>query len=615
MKLELIHITKAYKDNEPIIKDFSYSFESGKIYVIKGVSGCGKSTLLNLIGGLDTSYEGTVKTDGVESTSKMSGYIFQNSLLVSGITLLENLLLIKNSKEEVYRLCEKLKINDLLSKYPEQLSGGERQRASIVRALLNSPRLLIADEPTASLDDTNSKSIAKVMAELRDKDRIIIIATHEHYFDEYADVILNLHYGVIEKEEQNTPKIADFIENERQSGSQSQDGKGTRSKGIGGFRFALKRRPRLLISGGILLMALVFFVIYAISALKVNFSSEYFRYMRGEYPLDVFGLYTQEFERFKYKDDVKVYEYYTAYENGYTAVYLLDKKNSVFSIKGMIKYGKFPSSEYEILVNPPFVMSYFGADAEYREVVGKSVTFKDTEFVISGIVNNFDSKNFESNLYGDDGFYFYNFHRAENTMALFVPYDTLVKVGEKATLPEEYKNPRGEPLLCVYEGLYENTAVRQAIALVTNSQYDAPNGFYQRVENSRQTVDTVIVVFYFILFVTFAISCIFMSTIVQTELFYRRREIGYLQIFGLGKKRIKKLLVCEYFLKVASALVMSLVFYIEAASIYALVLGAFPLFDPLIALVFCALLAALYLLTVYLCIKRFLKKNVITLIT
>ncbi len=196
MKIFLEKLSKSF-DNRTVLKDISYTFESGKLYVIKGVSGCGKTTLLNILGGVDTEYEGICESGGLRTAM-----IFQKSLLLGGLTVRENLLLIRNDPQGIKQLAGQLGIAALLKKYPSEISGGERQRASVARALLNAPQLLLADEPTASLDAENSDKIAEILAGLKNKDRIIIVATHEDCFDRFADAILPLDYGELETAEE-----------------------------------------------------------------------------------------------------------------------------------------------------------------------------------------------------------------------------------------------------------------------------------------------------------------------------------------------------------------------------------------------------------------------------
>lgn len=170
-------------------KKLSFTFSPGKIYVIKGVSGCGKSTLLNIMGGLDTHYTGLYQWDSepvpsdnpekLDAFRRQIGYVFQQSLLLSHLTVQQNLEWIRNEPALITYYAEKLGVQALLSSYPEQLSGGERQWIAIIRALLHQPKLLLADEPTASLDHENSLLCAQAFLEIKAPDSTIIIATHE----------------------------------------------------------------------------------------------------------------------------------------------------------------------------------------------------------------------------------------------------------------------------------------------------------------------------------------------------------------------------------------------------------------------------------------------------
>ena len=191
MEIQLKNLSKTYE--KTVLDGLNYTFESGKLYVIKGVSGCGKTTLFNVIGGIDPEYEGEV----IMPKKCRTAYIFQQSLLLSSLTVRENLLLIHPNQKKVESLSKALGIHDLLDRLPESLSGGERQRAAIVRALLTGPNILLADEPTASLDGKNAEAVTRMIAGLRTEERVILVATHDAYFDPYADEIIELDYGTL----------------------------------------------------------------------------------------------------------------------------------------------------------------------------------------------------------------------------------------------------------------------------------------------------------------------------------------------------------------------------------------------------------------------------------
>jgi len=206
--IKIKNINKKYEKNKTIkvLNDISFNFESGKIYSIIGPSGSGKSTLLNLLSLIDTPSSGSIeinknkinfnnKTQNDYIRAKNIGIIYQDKNLLSDFSAIENVylpnLLISNSKEESINLAKKIIKNvglaSRLNHFPSELSGGESQRIAIARALINDPEIILADEPTGSLDFENAKQIFNILFKLKNKNRIIIFATHNRYFANKAD--------------------------------------------------------------------------------------------------------------------------------------------------------------------------------------------------------------------------------------------------------------------------------------------------------------------------------------------------------------------------------------------------------------------------------------------
>ena len=206
--LKLNNLSKKYEKNKSlkVLNNINFKFESGKVYSIIGPSGSGKSTLLNLLSFIDIPSSGFIEfnkkkidtSSSIENDhvrSKNIGIIYQDKNLLPDFTALENVilpnLLISNNKTKSKELAKKLiKKFDLISRinhYPSELSGGENQRIAIARALINEPNIILADEPTGSLDFENAKQIFKILFNLKEKNRIIIFATHNRYFANMAD--------------------------------------------------------------------------------------------------------------------------------------------------------------------------------------------------------------------------------------------------------------------------------------------------------------------------------------------------------------------------------------------------------------------------------------------
>ena len=216
--LKLNNLSKKYEKNKSlkVLNNINFKFEAGKVYSIIGPSGSGKSTLLNLLSFIDNPSSGfiefnTTKIDTNSSIendyvrSKNIGIIYQDKNLLPDFTALENVilpnLLVSNNKSKSTELAKKLiKKFDLTSRlnhYPSELSGGENQRIAIARALINEPNIILADEPTGSLDFDNAKQIFKILFNLKEKNRIIIFATHNRYFANMADCKIKMIGGKI----------------------------------------------------------------------------------------------------------------------------------------------------------------------------------------------------------------------------------------------------------------------------------------------------------------------------------------------------------------------------------------------------------------------------------
>ena len=216
--ISLKNISKSFSNNRKInvLKKINYSFVKGKIYSLVGPSGSGKSTLLNILSMIDKPTTGSLlicntpinfndnsKNDKIRS-SKI-GIIYQQNNLLPDFTALENvylagLALTNDKKNSIDRAKKIIKIMGLSSReahFPSELSGGEMQRIAIARALINEPEIILADEPTGSLDHTTAKEVFNVLYKLKNKNRLIIYATHNRFFANMADCKLEMIDGNI----------------------------------------------------------------------------------------------------------------------------------------------------------------------------------------------------------------------------------------------------------------------------------------------------------------------------------------------------------------------------------------------------------------------------------
>ncbi len=216
--LELINLRKSFTTEKKInvLRGLSRKFRLGKTYAIMGPSGSGKSTLLNLISLIDKPTSGIIKFDNHEINfsqnekndlirAKKIGIVYQENNLLSDFTALENVyfasLSLNNDKKfalsKAEKLLKKIGLSNRLNHFPSQLSGGEAQRVAIARAIINDPQIILADEPTGSLDMNTAKDIFKLLNNQKRSDRIIIFATHNRFFAKKADYLLEMRDGSI----------------------------------------------------------------------------------------------------------------------------------------------------------------------------------------------------------------------------------------------------------------------------------------------------------------------------------------------------------------------------------------------------------------------------------
>ena len=216
--IEVSNLNKTFNSFKKVkvLKKISYKFKKGKIYSLMGPSGSGKSTLLNLLSLIDRPTSGSISIEkkqiNFDETNKNDiirankiGIIYQQDNLLSDFTALENICMAslatgnnrELSKTKAQNLLKRVGLSNRSEHYPSQLSGGEKQRISIARALINNPQIILADEPTGSLDLETAKGIFDILKKQVNSNRIIIFATHNRFFANKSDCLLEMIDGNI----------------------------------------------------------------------------------------------------------------------------------------------------------------------------------------------------------------------------------------------------------------------------------------------------------------------------------------------------------------------------------------------------------------------------------
>jgi ABC-type lipoprotein export system ATPase subunit len=226
--LELIKVKKVYQtplegQDLCVLQDITLSVSAGQSIAVVGPSGCGKSTLLNIIGALDKPSSGRVLFDDFDLCelddkglakirNENIGFVFQLHHLLPQCTVLENVLIPslvvekrdsgKEVEERAVSLLERVGLKDWLYYRPGELSGGQRQRVAVARALINKPKLLLADEPTGSLDREASENIAELLVEINKSEKVtLIVVSHSNELAERMGIVMELDNGELVKKE------------------------------------------------------------------------------------------------------------------------------------------------------------------------------------------------------------------------------------------------------------------------------------------------------------------------------------------------------------------------------------------------------------------------------
>lgn len=213
--LEAEGVVKRFGDRA-VLDGVDLRVEAGQALLVEGRSGAGKTTLLNVLGGLEVPEEGVVWIDGARwdalgkadralARRERVGFVFQDFNLIPDLTVFENVLLPLelarrgNRRERAASLLDRFGLGDLARAFPETLSGGERQRVGIARALANEPSVVLADEPTANLDEANARRVFKLLGEAATEDRCVVVASHDPLAAQYLGRGFALKKGRLER--------------------------------------------------------------------------------------------------------------------------------------------------------------------------------------------------------------------------------------------------------------------------------------------------------------------------------------------------------------------------------------------------------------------------------
>ena len=231
--IQIKALSKVYRTEEvetKALSEVSISINQGEFVTIMGASGSGKSTLLNIVGLLDSASEGSYQLlqqemVGMKEPEKSKirkqniGFIFQNFNLIDELSVFDNieLPLIYNNvsaserKKKVEAIAERLGISHRLKHYPQQLSGGQQQRVAVARALINDPKIILADEPTGNLDSKNGNEVMELLTDLHANGSTILMVTHSDYDASFSQRTIVMKDGMVLSEKINSRNVDVFV--------------------------------------------------------------------------------------------------------------------------------------------------------------------------------------------------------------------------------------------------------------------------------------------------------------------------------------------------------------------------------------------------------------------
>lgn len=218
--IQVEHVTKQFTRNDrdfDAVHDVSLEVKKGEFAAITGHSGSGKTTLFNMMAGLTAPLSGKIYIGGSEITgmkenekavfrSQNMGYVLQGQSLLNNFTILDNICMpaylssqVKEFKERALELLRQIGLEEFAGEYPANLSGGEIRRVAIVRAMLNQPKVILADEPTSNLDPENSHKVMQMLKDISRSGTTIVLSTHELEYLSYVDRVFKMNRGKMEE--------------------------------------------------------------------------------------------------------------------------------------------------------------------------------------------------------------------------------------------------------------------------------------------------------------------------------------------------------------------------------------------------------------------------------
>lgn len=544
--LEIRKISKKYNHESIfILNNISLKFYEGKMTAIIGESGSGKSTLMNILGGLDLSYSGELRFFNKRITKKnvdnyrknYIGFIFQSFNLISNLTAYENVSLAskiklkRNSKKRIKEIFKELEILNIINKNVNDLSGGQRQRVAIARALINDPKVILADEPTGSLDQKNSEIVMKILKKLADKGKIVIIVTHSSTVASQADTILEMKNSKINviKEEEGVCEEIDVLQKSKARVS----AKNILSLTL--LNMSKNKKRNFLItfasSIGILFITLTFYLNSGIKKyinreILINLNPKEIEVNKSNNLLEQNMFDKNDIYKLNKIENIEKIKTSTTISNNCSIIYN-DNKKDLLSLTTFesIKNKKIKYGNSEGLVISEYLAN--SLSTSYENIIGSYITLYivDSEkpalisykLKIAGILKT------ENELLDNMNYAYINKNVLNN---IYSYYNLELKISSINVIVDDVKNVDKV-----------KKRLKQAGFNYSNSS--------KIIKKIFNYCDIISIILIFISGISLIVSSIMISIIMHINVIEKTKEIGILKSLGLKQKEIKKIFLNE----------------------------------------------------------------------
>lgn len=562
-------ISKSYGDLK-IFDNFSYKFNDTGLYLLYGRSGSGKTTLLNILYGLEPfnngyiaysdfgkKYTNIVKND---ETINLVSYISQNTYFIDYLTVFDNLMLCNNDENKILDYLEKFYLSNLKDAYPNQLSGGERQRIAIIRALLQNKKILLLDEPTASLDEKNKIIVFNILKKLK-KDVLLIVSSHDLAIKDYVDKTIDFNrLNYYNK---------DYGDCSRLLNEQYKNKIKTKTKlfqyMLKEYRYStFKKKSSLILFCVFLISILICFVCDTpvnklFSSIEKKYNVNQFEvvckeenkeicneFLNNDYPKEVVTNYWQNLPQQNLPDGATIdFDYEIN-------VITLPSKEEYFKLSNRIIYGSYFKDKYDVIIDLDKAKELSGNN-DVSTLIGKNITLNlyngKEEFTIRGIFDEFNEYDFK---------YFEAISQTESSLKF------------RYFLNNEFMNN-------YFKDLEEKSSIYYDVYFKDfRSMYNAyekyinqENTFVERLDDNYLTLmDNFLmlsIILYPLVIVVLFISLLFYFQSMMTNLEYSKFNYCVYNYYGYSLKEITKNYIITNFLHLIKLLSLSLILAIIIA--------------------------------------------------